>query len=248
MDTESRQKQTQSGGQTLSIPLAIVIAGVLIAGAVYLTNRGDNAGGIPRQEEAAENTGGLENINPVTAEDHIRGNPNAKVVVVEYSDFECPFCKRFHPTMKQIIDEYGKGDEVAWVWRHFPLDSLHPVKARKEAVASECAAELGGNDAFWKFADRFFELSPSNNQTDIDTVLPQIAREIGLPADQFAACLGSSKYDMHIQNNLDNAIKTGGNGTPWSIVIAQNGKKYPLSGSQPYAVVKQLIDIALKDK
>lgn len=249
MDTEPRQNQAQVSEQTLSIPLAIVIAGVLIAGALYFTKRGDSIAVLPEQDDQiAESAGETANINPITEDDHIRGNPNAKVVVVEYSDFECPFCKRFHPTMKQIMDEYGKGGEVAWVWRHFPLDSLHPVKARKEAVASECAVALGGNDAFWKFADRFFELSPSNNQTDIDTVLPQIAQEIGLPADQFADCLGSGKYDAHIQNDLDNAIATGGNGTPWSIVVTKSGKTYPLSGSQPYAAVKQLIDIALTDK
>ncbi len=78
--------------------------------------------------------------------DHIRGNPDAPVTLVEYSDFECPFCKRFHPTVKRIVDEYG--GRVRWVYRHFPLDEIHPVKARREAAAAECAAELGGNDAF----------------------------------------------------------------------------------------------------
>jgi len=148
--------------------------------------------------------------------------------------------------MKQVTTEYG--DKVAWVYRQFPLDQLHPVKARKEAVASECAAELGGNDAFWKYADRFFELTPSNNQTNIDTVLPQIAKEIGLDEAKFASCLASNKYDAHIEGDVQNAVATGGNGTPWSIVVAKNGKKYPLSGAQPYASVKQLIDLALQEK
>ena len=66
--------------------------------------------------------------------------------------------------------------------------------------------------------------------------------------EKFKTCLTSGKYDVHVQSDLDNAIATGGNGTPWSIVVTKSGKKYPLSGSQPYAVVKQLIDIALKDK
>ena len=147
--------------------------------------------------------------------------------------------------MQRIVDEYG--DKVAWVYRHFPLDSIHS-KARSEALAAECAAELGGNDAFWKFTDRFFELTPSNNQTDTATVLPQIAREIGLNEPQFASCLTSGRYDDHIQANLDNGIATGGNGTPWSIVVTKSGKKYPLSGAQPYASVKQFIDLALQEK
>lgn len=185
-------------------------------------------------------------VRPVSARDHIRGNVNAPVTLIEYSDFECPFCKRFHPTVMKIVEEY-KG-QVRWVYRHFPIDEIHPVKARKEAVASECAAELGGNDAFWKYADRFFELTPSNNRTDIDTVLPQIAREIGLDEAKFASCLASTKYDRHIEEDRLNAIASGGRGTPWSIIVSRKGKTYPLSGAQPYAAVKQLIDLALQDK
>lgn len=186
-------------------------------------------------------------MRPVSKDiDHIRGNPAAPVTLVEYSDFECPFCKRFHPTAKQLVDE--SGGRVRWVYRHFPLDELHPVKARQEAVASECAAELGGNDAFWKFADRFYELTPSNNKTDVDTVLPQIAREIGLDAAKFAACRASGRHDRRVQEDYQNAVDTGGRGTPWSIVVSKSGKTYPLSGSQPYAAVKQLADLALQDK
>ena len=147
--------------------------------------------------------------------------------------------------MQRIVQEYG--DQVAWVYRHFPLDSIHS-KARPEAVAAECAAELGGNDAFWKYADRFFEVTPSNDQTDINTVLPQIAQEIGLNKSLFAACLESGKYDDHVQDDVDNAIATGGNGTPWSIIVTESGEKYPLSGAQPYEAVKQLVERALSEK
>lgn len=186
-------------------------------------------------------------MRPVSKDsDHIRGNSAAPVTLVEYSDFECPFCKRFHVTAKQLVDE--SGGRVKWVYRHFPLDELHPVKARQEAVASECAAELGGNDAFWKFADRFYELTPSNNKTDIDTVLPQIAREIGLDAAKFAACRASGRHDQRVQEDYQNAVAIGGRGTPWSIVVSKSGKTYPLSGSQPYAAVKQLVELALQDK
>lgn len=231
----------------LIVPVAIVIAGALIAGAVYFSNRGENVAALPSAQVGAENTGGLENMRPISSDDHIRGNPNAKVMIVEYSDMECPFCKRFHTTMQQAMDEYGKDGKVAWVYRHFPLDSIHS-KARSEAIAAECAGELGGNDAFWRYADRFFELTPSNNQTDTQTILPQIAGEIGLDVNKFNTCLASGKYDEHIQDDLDNATATGGNGTPWSIVITAGGKKYPLSGAQPYEAVKQLIELALQEK
>ena len=229
----------------LSVPVAIVIAGALIAGAVYTGQRGAS-GDTLQPQPAAQKTATLTQMKPITSEDHIRGNPDAPVKIIEYSDFECPFCKRFHETMKQAMAEYG--DEVAWVYRPFPLHQLHPVKARREAVAAECANELGGDDAFWRYVDRFFELTPSNNKTDIDSVLPQIAKEIGLDTAKFSSCLASGKYDAHIQANYDNAVATGGNGTPWSIVVTQSGKTYPLSGAQPYESVVQAIEVALKGK
>jgi len=186
-------------------------------------------------------------MRPVTkGRDHVRGNPTAPVTLIEYSDFECPFCKSFHPTVKKVVEE--SNGQVKWVYRHYPLDEIHPVKARKEAAASECAAELGGNDAFWKFADRFFELTPSNNKTDVDTVLPQIAREIGLDEARFASCLASGRHDRRVQEDYENATATGGRGTPWSIIVSKSGKTYPLSGAQPYAAVKQLVELALQEK
>jgi protein-disulfide isomerase len=198
-----------------------------------------------REQREAEARGKA--LRPVSKDrDHIRGNRAAPVTLVEYSDFECPFCKRFHVTAKQLVDE--SGGRVKWVYRHYPLDELHPVKARQEAVASECAAELGGDDAFWKFADRLYELTPSNNQTDIDTVLPQIAREIGLDAAKFAACRASGRHDQRVQEDFQNAVASGGRGTPWSLVVSKSGKIYPLSGAQPYAAVKQLVELAAQDK
>ena len=186
-------------------------------------------------------------LRPVsTGRDHIRGDPSAPVTLIEYSDFECPFCKRFHLTAKRLVDE-SKG-QLNWAYRHFPLDELHPGKARKEAVASECAAEIGGNDAFWKFADRFFELTPSNNRTDIDKVLPQIAGEIGLDKVRFATCLASAKHDRRVAEDVKDAVATGGRGTPWSFIVSKSGKAYPLSGAQPYAAVKRLFDLALEKK
>ena len=231
----------------LSTPIAVVIAGALIAGAViYNGGKAPMAGTAnqPQQQQVAAQTGDLEEMTPVSSKDHIRGDINAPVKIVEYSDTECPFCKRFHETMKQVMDEYGKDGKVAWVYRHFPLDQLHS-KARKEAIALECAGEQGGNDMFWSYADRLYEITPANNGLD-PAELPKIAQYIGLDTAKFNTCLASTKYDKHIEDEVQNAQATGGNGTPWNIVVAKNGKKYPLSGAQPYEAVKQLIDLASK--
>ena len=146
--------------------------------------------------------------------------------------------------MQEVMSEYGKDGKVAWVYRHFPLDQLHS-KARKEAVALECANEQGGNDKFWSYADRLYEVTPANNGLDT-AELPKIAQYVGLDVAKFNTCLTSTKYDKHIEDEVQNAQATGGNGTPWSIVVGKDGKKYPLSGAQPLSAVKQLIDLASK--
>lgn len=247
MEHETSQPPVQT--TTLTIPIAIIIAGVLIAGAVYLgTSKGTSTTAVNNQQpqQVAQQTGDLEAMKAISGNDHIRGNPNAPVKIVEYSDTECPFCKRFHSTMKEVMDTYGKDGKVAWVYRHFPLDQLHS-KARKEAVALECANEQGGNDKFWSYADRLYEITPANNGLD-PAELPKIAEFVGLDTAKFNTCLASTKYDAHIEEEVQNATATGGNGTPWSIVVGAKNKKYPLSGAQPYASVKQLIDLALQGK
>lgn len=229
----------------ISPSTAIIIAGVIIAGAIFLTNKtqtGDTA--VQQPQGVAEQTGDLEAMVAVSSADHVRGSINAPVKIVEYSDTECPFCKKFHDTMKQVVAEYGT--QVAWVYRHFPLDSLH-AKARKEAEATECAAELGGNDKFWAYLDRLMEVTPSNDGLD-PAELPKIAQYVGLDVADFTTCLSSGKYAQKIEEHVKDAIATGGQGTPWSIVVGKGDKKYPLSGAQPYANVKQLIEAALQGK
>lgn len=92
-------------------------------------------------------------FRPVDDTDHIIGSKDAEIIIIEYSDTECPFCKRFHDVMHQTIDAYN--GKVAWVYRHFPLTSIHPL-AESGAIATECAATLGGNDMFWKYLDALF--------------------------------------------------------------------------------------------
>ncbi len=244
---EENNQQTQKN--TLATPIAVVIAGALIAGAViYSSGKESTTGTVNQlqQQQVEQQTGDLEQMIPVTSKDHIRGDANAPVKIVEYSDTECPFCKRFQDTMNELMDTYGKDGKVAWIYRHFPIDQLHS-KARKEAVALECANEQGGNDKFWEYADRLYEITPANNGLD-PLELPKIAQYVGLDTTKFNTCLGSTKYDKHIQDEVENAQATGGNGTPWSIVVGKDGKKYPLSGAQPISAIKQLIDLASQNK
>lgn len=229
------------------VPVAIVIAGGLIAMAIYY---GGGSGVLPSaqpqearealpaeiEQPTAPKVPTVDDIRPVTEEDNIRGNANAKITIIEYSDFECPFCKRFHPTMQQVMDEYP--NDVRWVYRHFPLEQLHS-QAIAESVAAECAGEQG---KFWEMTDKIYEVTPSNDGLDL-TTLPTLAQQAGVTdKSAFEACLESGKFDEQIQADIADAAAAGGRGTPYSVVISADGQVTPVSGAQPFAALKAAID------
>ncbi|MEK7155736.1 MAG: thioredoxin domain-containing protein [Patescibacteria group bacterium] len=251
--------------QKLAVPIAIVIAGGMIAVSLYFVNSKPAVAGNPQCVVAEE-------IRGVQDNDHILGNPNADVIIVEYSDPECPFCKMFHETMHQVISQYGENGKVAWVYRHFPIPQLHP-KAQKEAEALECAAEQGGNDMFWKFTDKVYQTTQSNNALDIGVYnspatppngpdgkpyytqkaprgatdagqLSDIARDLGLDVAKFEDCLKTSKYAERVKTDTNEVVASGGQGTPHSIIIV-DGEQIPLEGAQPLENIKGLIDSML---
>ncbi len=183
----------------------------------------------------------VKNIVPVSDEDHIKGNKDAKVILIEYSDFECPYCSAFHTTAQQIKDEYG--DDVAWVYRHFPLDMRHD-RARPAAVASECVAEIGGNDNFWTFIDEIFK---DQTGSVTDAGLKKIAADIGLDADEFANCLVSGDYEDRVEEQYQGGMTAGVNGTPGNFILNDKGEAWLVPGALPFEVLKEAIDLALQD-
>ncbi len=233
------------------IPGSIIVAGLCIGLGLYfggsLQNAGTDKPAVVAEKESAEAAvDTTSKIDPVTEADHIRGNLNAPVKFVEYSDFECPFCKRQHETLKVLFAKLGT-DKIAWVYRQFPLEQLHPVKANAVAQASECVAELGGNDAFWLFTDRYFEETLTNNRTDIETVIPMIVTEIGVNKQAFNTCFEEERHKAAIEADIADAVETGGRGTPWSVIIGPTGKTYPINGALPASVIEQTIEKALKE-
>ena len=229
-----------------AVPASIVIAGALIAFAVYTSpNKITPPTAVPSNNAAADVAGAVE-LRNVDNSDHVLGNPNAQVKVIEFSDTECPFCKRFHATMQQVMDEYGKDGRVAWVYRHLPLDSLHP-KARKEAEATECVFKLGGNEKFWAYLNKIFEITPANNGLD-HALLPKLAADLGIDRAAFEQCLSSGEFAEAITKSVEEATKAGAQGTPYSLVVTKSGKKLPINGALPYESVKQIIESALAEK
>jgi len=251
--------------QKLAVPISIVIAGAMIAVSLYFVNTK------PAVANGQQGTV-AEEIREVQDDDHVKGNPNADIVIVEYSDTECPFCKQFHETMNRIISEYGGDGEVAWVYRHFPIPQLHP-KAPKQAEALECAAEQGGNDMFWKYTDKLYATTKSNNSLDSGIhnspaeaplgpdgkpyytqatprsatdagQMSDIAKELGLDVQKFEDCIISGRHKARIDADVAEVVAAGGQGTPHSIILV-NGDQVPLEGAQPYETVKGLIDSLL---
>ncbi|HCB35185.1 hypothetical protein A2947_02245 [Candidatus Peribacteria bacterium RIFCSPLOWO2_01_FULL_54_110] len=263
----------------ITIPIAIVIAGGLVAGALFLRGGDGVTPGVGKESKEMLPTIPAPQtitLKPVDASrDHIRGSPAANVMFVEFSDTECPFCKRFHLTMQRIIEEYGKSGNVAWVYRQFPIVELHS-KAPKESEATECAAELGGNAKFWEYLDRIFEITPSNDGLD-QSELPRIATAVGLGKEEFNTCLSSGKMKAKVDSDYEDGVAAGTTGTPYSVLalqtpisekqkesalqlmeplrdsrgglpisFSQDGRRIGLTGALPYEIIKAVIEILLK--
>lgn len=241
----------------------LLIASLLLAFAVgmlwqkvsYLENGGGssgataNAGAVPTTDPSQAGQGLTQlgqlsadqasKIPPVTDKDHIRGgNLSTKVKLIEYGDFQCPYCANFHPTAEQVMKDYS--GKVAWVYRHFPLTQIHPY-AMPAANAAECVYSLGGDTAFWKFADEVFP-----NQDKYLTDLTSAATAVGVNASQFKACDDAKKYQDIITADQQGGTTAGVTGTPAIFVVNDKNEAWFIPGALPYDQVKPIIDQALK--
>ncbi|MCX6788133.1 MAG: thioredoxin domain-containing protein [Candidatus Kaiserbacteria bacterium] len=217
---------------SLTIPIAIALGGIIIAGALYVS--------MPKTSRT--DTGDSALVRPVSASDHILGNPAAPVLIVEYSDFDCTYCKDFHETLHQIIANEGASGKVAWVFREFPLSELHP-NAVAHARAAECVAKTAGNDAFWKFATTLFKNQPVDPMR-----YSALASSIGITGDAFAACYASAatSVDARITADRQNAFDIGAEGTPYSLILVKGKTPVIMNGGYPYAAVQELVRQALE--
>lgn len=223
-----------------SVPVAIVIAGLLIAGALYFSLGSKQVQAPTISDNVTEKSAKIIEVPGVQPNDHILGSPDAKIVIIEYSDTECPYCKKMHETLKQVIDKYGADGTVAWIYRQLPLAQLHS-NAPKQAQATECAASLGGNEAFWTFTNKLFEATPSNNGLDMSK-LPEFAVAAGLDKAAFEACLASDTGKDVIKKHTQEAVaSTGGRiGTPYNVILFKD-EQIPVSGYIPFEGMNQTI-------
>lgn len=195
--------------------VAILLGFILVAGALYISNSGTMVLG----------AGGDNATSVVRVTDrHLYGSKKAPAVIVEFSDFQCPYCAKHHPTLKKIVDE--SNGQIAWEYRHFPLPS-HPL-ADDAAVAAECVAKHLGNEQFWKYTDKLF----SGNITE--AFIKDEAVSLGLNSEVFDAC----KTDEHIKSlvsaDLAAVNALGINSTPSNVIIFADGSIQTIPGALPY--------------
>ena len=227
----------------LFLPIAIVLAGVMISGAVLWTRSSPqtaaNSGGTVQQ--AAGNipqAGGIVNVS--ADDDASLGDPNAPITLIEFSDFQCPFCRKFMiDTLPQIKKEYIATGKVKLVYRDFPL-SFHPG-ATPAAEGTECARE---QDKFWEMHDVIFDEQEKQGSGTIQFTADDVkkwAGNIGLDTTKFNQCLDSGKYKKEVEKDVADGVAAGVSGTP---AIFINGKL--VVGAQPFSAFKVVIDEELK--
>lgn len=231
----------ESGKNNFVLGLAIGVAVVSLGGMAFMYTKGnkevtkeDNSN---QAAQVADNKNNNQNNNEpqeppqkvdikVSDSDHVRGNKDAKVTIVEFSDIQCSFCSRHHETMREVAKNYPK--DVKWVFKHFPLESIHP-HARKAAEASECAAEQG---KFWEYLDYMFE-----NQTQLNfDFIKTAAANLKLDTKKFNSCYDTGKYKAKVDADYKEGVKYGVNGTPGNFI---NGQSAP--GAIPYSQFESMI-------
>ena len=223
-----------------AVPIAIVVGFAMIAIAIFFTgNSSKEPAQIAVAPENSEETTTTSGPRAVDETDYIRGNPNAPILLIEYSDYDCPFCKQFHDTMNQIMDEFGVDGRVAWVYRQFPLEQLHP-NAPKISEAALCVGDIAGQTAFWQFSDLVFEQRELDAPTNI-VRLPEYAERVGVDRSAYTACMDSGRMKQAVAGCLEDGFNAGIRGTPHTFVGAGN-QQAVISGARSYDTVRGIVN------
>ncbi|HRH55913.1 MAG TPA: thioredoxin domain-containing protein [Candidatus Paceibacterota bacterium] len=224
----------QTARREYLLPGAIVLAGLLLAFTVYAV----------RTEESPKlGAGDPANVRPVTPADRIIGNPEAPVVFIEYADIDSEYSKQFQATMQQLMSEYAGTGRVAWVYRHFPLLDQHAAAA-SHAEAAECAGFLGDEDAFWRFIDALQSASPGESEFPV-AGYQSVARSLGIPEAEFMQCLENGRFTKKVYDDGENALNSGAEGAPYTIVLIEGQEPVGIQGALPYEDMKRVIEDAL---
>ena len=254
-DSPSSTRGFTIGFNTIIMVAVVFVAGMFVGSLVkenqLLKNgtaakTGTNAAAVPTDPSVAGATApdpGMQydKVVAVSNDDYIRGNEKAKVMLIEYSDFECPFCGRFHPTTNQVLSEYG--DAVALVYRQYPL-SFHP-NAQKAAEASLCVGAQKGSDGFWKYADSVFAVNEKDGKISPEAITAG-AQAAGVDMTKFQSCLDNGDMAERVKAEQAAGTAAGVTGTPGTFVIVDGTAVDFIGGALPYEQVKATLDKYVK--
>ena len=213
------------------LPLVILCAGLIVALAVYV---------VRVRDQVANGSGTPEAVRAVSPTDHIIGNPSAPIVIVEYADIDSEFSKKLQLTMEQLMTEYASGNKVAWVYRHFPVTTIHP-NAAVNALAAECAASVSGPATFFQFINAMNAAAPGAISFDPKRY-GAIVAQLSLPKEAFDACVASQTFEKRVHDDYRNALASGATGSPYIILLVQGQKPRQIQGAPPYKALKRILD------
>jgi protein-disulfide isomerase len=224
---------------TLTTPAAIIVAALILGSSHVVYGLVATGSGKP----AANIFAG----KPIDASDYVEGDSKSDVLVVEYSDPECPYCISVYPTMKQLRNDYK--DTVGFVYRHFPLTQIHP-HAYDESKAIICAATLGGSKAYFEYIDALYGYKSAQQTTQLPSSGKEdMAANLGLDRAAFSECLTNQNTSTAVDASINDGVQAGVQGTPTSFVLVKTRKGYEIvatvDGARPYEYFKAAIDEAL---
>ncbi len=211
-----------------SLGLSIILASVILAGAIIYGFDTLSKILISSNQPAPE-----PDRLAIQETDHVKGERDALVTIVEFSDLEDPFSKEMYSNLKKLTQEYG--DKVAWAYRHFPVVSLHP-HAKKAAIAAECAYNQG---KFWQYTDRLFEMQ----DTLTKDVYADIANDLNFNEINFKECLKSEKVNAKVRNDFKQGLELGVTGTPATFI-----NKKSMLGAVSYSTLKAKVEEIISKK
>ncbi len=243
MENTNKHHKEEKAEPKLSVALSIIIASLFIALAIFL---GFKNMGVSKTETSFTDPDSLFSGRELKQEEFVIGEVNDKVVLLEYSDLECPFCKKFHTeTMDKIYEKYA--GKISIAYRHYPLP-FHK-RAPKEAEATLCARELGGQVVYKNYISKIFELTGGNDTLDPES-LNTTATGLGLNVTDFKNCVSSGKYAAQVEVDIADGGDVGVQGTPNTFVLLKDGNDYKIitmiNGARDEKYVSKVIDQALK--
>lgn len=239
--THGHAKHHASKGFVLTTPLAIIIASVIIAGGLM------GYGAIMQGGSAGKATLAMFKGKAIDAADYIEGKENSKVIVVEYSDPECPFCVQLSPTIEKIRSDYA--GKIAFVYRHFPLTQIHK-NAFDESRAIACAGKIGGTTKYYEYIDTLYRYKMSKQTATLpSTGKEDFARAVGLDMSAFGTCMKDNQTAQAITDSTNDGVIAGVQGTPSTFILVKTKKGYEqvtmIDGARQMEFFKAAIDEAL---